>query len=72
MHFGKSLLRLLNERGVSQNELALKIGISRQRVGQMINQPNVQMKTLEKIGKVLKLKPSTLLALAEKEVIDNE
>ena len=70
MHFGKSLLKLLNERGVSQNALALQIGISRQRVGQMINQPNVQMKTLAKIGKVLKLKPRTLLAMAEKEVID--
>ena len=70
--FGKVLRALRKRAGLSQEQLALNADIQRNFDSLMergINQPTIRM--LFKLGKVLGMPPSAILALVEEELRSN-
>lgn len=66
--FGRVILRLRKERGITQETLAGEVGLQRKYISLLekaIYQPKIS--TVFKIAEGLGIKPSELIALVEKE-----
>lgn len=65
MNLGKAIKILLDQKGITQKELAEKIELSENSVSLIMNGKTQPKKdTLDKIAKVLKVKPEMLLILS--------
>jgi transcriptional regulator with XRE-family HTH domain len=65
MNVGKSLKVALAKKGIRQNELAKRIGVTRQWIGRLANSERAGMGSIEKLAKAFDLKPMEFLALGE-------
>ncbi len=63
MRDGKRVQEVLIERGISQSELAERLGTSKQHTSQLLRSSKFHIKTRHKLCKVLKLKPSFFIAV---------
>ena len=67
MNVGQAIIKLRKEKNMSQETLAFEAGISRHFMYRLENNlASPTVKTLEKIADTLKIKPSAILAEAEK------
>ena len=65
MKIGKAVDTLLIEREMSRKELGIQLGKSKGFVGNVCQQTNVNTKTIEAICKVLEVKPSRFVEIAQ-------
>jgi len=60
--FGKKIQKRRKDLGLSQEELAHKVGIHRNHMGRIERgETNPPLKTIQKIAKLLKVKPADLI-----------
>jgi transcriptional regulator with XRE-family HTH domain len=55
MHIGKRLKEILKEKGISQSELANKMGVSKQMISSMMSKESITTDTLENLLKSLNI-----------------
>lgn len=61
--FANNLRRLLKDRGVTQRELATRVGTSEQRISDLLNrETNTTLETIEAIANALKVDPGDLIS----------
>lgn len=65
MNVGKSLKVALAKKGLRQNELAEKIGVTRQWIGRLANSQRAGMGSIEMLAEAFDMKPIEFLSLGE-------
>lgn len=65
MNLGKSIKVALAKAGMSQRQLADKMGLSTRFITKLANSKTANLSTVEKIGAALGMKVSELIALGE-------
>lgn len=65
MDIGKSIKKCLREQGMTQQELAEKLGISLRRVNKIANSTYANTETVERLSGVFDIKASEFIALGE-------
>ena len=65
MNLGKAIKVALAKKGIKQNELAARLGLSHRYISRVCNQDNVGMNVIRKIADEIGMKVSELVALGE-------
>jgi ribosome-binding protein aMBF1 (putative translation factor) len=65
MDIGKSIKKCLRKQGMTQQELAEKLGISLRRVNKIANSTYANTETVERLSGVFDIKASEFIALGE-------
>lgn len=67
MNLKKTLKRIMKDKGTNANKLSEKMGVSKQRAYQILNQNSVKIETLKKIADVLGVTVDYILQIDQEE-----